>query len=105
MTDVEQIISNLEDMKAVEINHLDVASITSMTDHMIIVTGNSVRHTRAIMQSLACLHPSLSLPKPRIEGDDYCEWILVNFGDVIVHIMLPDIRAYYGIDKLWSQEV
>lgn len=105
MTDIEQIISNLEDMKAVEINHLDVANITSMTDHMIIVTGNNVRHTRAIMQSLTCLHPNLSLPKPRVEGDDYCEWILVNFGEVIVHIMLPDTRAYYGIDNLWSKEV
>lgn len=105
MSDLDKIISTLDDVKSPKITHLDVSGITSMTDHMLIATGNNVRHNRAMMQALLDLSPQLSMPKPQIEGEDYCQWILVNFGDVIVHIMLPDTREYYAIEKLWSKEL
>ena len=105
MTDLDKIITALEDMKATNLNCLDIGRITSMADHMIIVTGTSTRHNRAMMQALQEIAPELSYGKPRIEGDDYCQWILVNFGDVIVHIMLADMREYYAIEKLWSKEL
>ena len=105
MTDLEKILTVLHDMKAVDVADLDVTSLTSITDHMIVVTGNNTRHTRSIMNALIDLTPNLSCPKPVIEGDDHSEWILVNFGDVVVHIMLPQTRAYYAIEKLWSQEL
>lgn len=105
MSDLDEIVTALEDMKSPKITCLEIGHITSMADHMLIVTGNNVRHNRAMMQALVDLHPKLSLPKPRIEGEDYCQWILVNYGDVIIHIMLPDTREYYAIEKLWSKEI
>ena len=103
MTDQEHILSTLNDMKAVDVITLDVRKMTTITDVMIIVTGNNSRHTRSIMNALIDIAPTLSFGKPVIEGDDHCEWILVNFGDVIVHIMQPQTRQYYAIEKLWSQ--
>lgn len=103
MTDQDQILSTLNDMKAVDIVTLDVRTITTITDTMVIVSGNNTRHVRSIMNALLDIAPKLSYGKPTIEGDDHCEWILVNFGDIIVHIMQPQIREYYAIEKLWSQ--
>ena len=103
MTDQEHILSTLNDMKAVDVITLDVRNMTTITDVMIVVTGNNSRHTRSIMNALIDIAPKLSFGKPVIEGDDHCEWILVNFGDVIVHIMQPQTRQYYAIEKLWSQ--
>ena len=102
MTDLDRILASLDDMKAVDLVSLDVKHLTSITDHMVIVTGNNTRHTRSMMLALIDLAPTLSFQKPQIEGDDHCEWILVNFGEVIVHIMLPQTRQYYAIEKLWS---
>ena len=103
MTDQEHILSALNDMKAVDVITLDVRKMTTITDVMIIVTGNNSRHTRSIMKALIDIAPTLSFGKPVIEGDYHCEWILVKFGDVIVHIMHPQTRQYYAIEKLWSQ--
>ena len=105
MTDLEHILSSLDDMKGVDITPLDVSTLTSITDHMVIVTGKNTRHTRSMMLALIDLYPSLTCGKPVIEGDDYNEWILMNFGDVIVHIMLAHVRDYYAIEKLWSKDL
>ena len=105
MNDLEQILHTLEDMKSVDVTCIHVADMTSIAENMIIVTGNNTRHTRSIMNALLDLAPNLSSSKPRIEGDDHCEWILVHFGDVIVHIMLPHTRSYYALEKLWSKDI
>lgn len=99
---LDSIVQTLEDMKGIDLLLLDVRQLTSMTDHMVIVSGNTSRHTRSMMNALVDMAVMHQFEKPRIEGDEDGQWILVNFGDVICHIMLPDVRRYYALEKLWS---
>lgn len=96
------VINTLQDMKATDIACLDVAKLTSITDHMVIATGNTTRHTRSMMNALLDMAVKESFQKPTCEGDDDCQWVLVNFGDVICHIMIPETRQYYALEKLWG---
>jgi ribosome-associated protein len=96
------VISALADLKAEDIQVLDVTALTLVTDHMIIATGNSHRHTQAIAK-----HVLLEVSKQRyttigVEGEQAGEWILLDLGDVIVHIMLASTREFYRLDKLWT---
>ncbi|MEC8882495.1 MAG: ribosome silencing factor [Pseudomonadota bacterium] len=99
---LNSIVCTLEDMKGIDLVSLDVGQLTSITDHMVIVSGNTSRHTRSMMNALLDMAVKHKFEKPRVEGDEEGQWILVNFGDVICHIMLPDIRQYYALEKLWS---
>lgn len=99
---LDRIVHTLEDMKGIDLISLDVRQLTSITDDMVIVSGNTSRHTRSMMNALLDMVVKHKFDKPRVEGDEECQWILVNFGDVICHIMLPDIRRYYALEKLWS---
>ena len=98
----DSIVQALEDMKGIDLISLDVRKLTSITDHMVIVSGNTPRHTRSMMNALLDMAVKQNFEKPRIEGDEEGQWILVNFGDAICHIMLPDVRRYYALEKLWS---
>ena len=91
-------------MKAVDITLLDVKSSTTITDYMLFVTGLNIRHNRSMMQALVELAPKLALGKARVEGEDTCQWILVNYGDIVIHLMTAETRAYYAIDQFWQQQ-
>ena len=99
---LDSIIHTLENMKGLDLTTLDVRELTSITDHLVIVSGNTPRHTRSMMNALLDMAVEYKFEKPRVEGDADGQWILVNFGDVICHIMLPDVRQYYALEKLWS---
>ena len=102
MEPLDSIIHTLEDMKGIDMVSLDVKKLTSITDDMVIVSGNTSRHTRSMMNALLDMAVDRKFEKPRVEGDEDGQWILVNFGDVICHIMLPDVRRHYALEKLWS---
>ena len=104
MNDLNKVLVCLEEMQANETNHIDVSKTSSIADHIIITSGKNPRHNKAIMQSTLKLAEQLSIKKVRIEGDDHCQWILIVFGDIILHIMLPETRTYYALDKLWHNE-
>ena len=91
----------LEDLKAENIVCLDVSKLTGMTDHLFIATGNSTTHTRAIANHLMREAKKNHFTILGHEGDDTAEWILVDFADAVVNIMLPKIREYYELEKLW----
>ena len=95
----------LEALKAEDIVVLDVRRLASFTDYMIFASGNSTRHVKAIGEAVIEAADRAGKPPLGIEGDDVSEWILVDLGDVIVHIMLPDVRRYYDLEKLWSEEL
>jgi len=95
----------LDDMKAENVVVLDVRAIASFTDYMIFASGNSTRHVGAIADSVIESAKQNARPALGVEGEDVGEWILVDLGDAIVHIMLPEVRSYYELEKLWSEEL
>ena len=95
----------LEALKADNIVVLDVHAQSSFTDYMIFASGNSTRHVSAIAESVIEAAKAAGEPALGIEGEDVGEWVLVDLGDVIVHIMLPDVRLYYELEKLWGEEL
>lgn len=95
-------IDALEELKGVDISVLDVMGLTSITDRMIIVSGTSSRHVKALADSVALKAKHAGNPALGIEGEQTGEWILIDLGDVIVHVMLPETREFYALEKLWS---
>ncbi|MCP4387750.1 MAG: ribosome silencing factor [Gammaproteobacteria bacterium] len=95
----------LEALKADNIVLLDVSEIASFTDYMIFASGNSTRHVRAIADAVVEAAKAAGEPALGVEGEDIGEWILVDLGDAIVHVMLPDVRQYYELEKLWGEEL
>ena len=95
----------LENLKAENIVVLDVREQASFTDYMIFASGNSSRHVNAIAESVIEAAKASGNAPLGVEGEDAAEWILVDLGDAIVHVMLPDVRLYYELEKLWSEEL
>ena len=98
-------IKALEALKAENVVVLDVRGQASFTDYMIFASGSSSRHVGAIANSVIEAAKAANDPPIGIEGEDVGEWILVDLGDAIVHIMLPDVRLYYELEKLWGEEL
>jgi ribosome-associated protein len=95
-------IQVLDDHKATDIRCLDVSHLTSMMDFMIIASGRSDRHVRALGDALTTACKEKSIQVLGSEGQDAAEWLLVDLVDVVVHIMLPRTREFYEIEKLWD---
>ena len=98
----DYIIANLEDSKAVDIDSIDVASLTDIMDVIVICTATSTRHSTAIATKLIDKLKEIDLKPYGVEGDEPGDWIVIDCYDVVVHIMLADIRDFYGLEKLWA---
>ena len=99
---LEVALHALEDMKAVDIRVIDVRDMTSITDVMVIASGTSTRHIKAVADNVAQEAKKLGVQAPGVEGEKGSEWILIDLGDVVVHVMMPEVRAFYALEKLWS---
>lgn len=98
----ELVVTALDDLKAERIVQLDVAHLTTITDVMIIASGRSNRHVRAIAEALLEKCKAAGYALLGVEGLKGGEWILVDIADVVVHVMLPATRDFYEIEKLWD---
>lgn len=98
----EKVVASLEDLKGKDIRLLDVRGRCSFTDFMVIVSATSGRHLRALAQRLADDMKQHDVKAHSIEGEASGEWVLVDFLDVLVHVMLPDVRDHYQLEQLWG---
>lgn len=106
MTELNQlkaiVLDALDDLKAKDIVILDVKPLTSVADLMIVASGTSNRHVKSIADRVRERVREGGFKPLGVEGEDAGEWVLVDLGDIILHIMLPDTRRFYDLEKLWS---
>jgi ribosome-associated protein len=98
----ELVVEALEAVKAKDIVRLDVRELTTVTDYMIVASGTSNRHVRALADAVAQKSREAGHRPAGIEGEDGSEWVLLDLGDALVHVMLPRVREFYNLEKLWS---
>ncbi len=96
------VIDALDDVKAKDIVKLDVRSMTTVTDYMVVASGTSNRHVKALVDNVAEKAKQAGRRPVGIEGEDGGEWVLLDLQDAIVHVMLPKVREFYNLEKLWS---
>lgn len=94
----------LDDLKAIDIVVLNVVGFTSITDYMLIASGRSDRHVRSIADSVIEKAREAGLSVLGIEGREFGEWVLVDLGDIVVHIMQPRTRNFYKLENLWNMD-
>jgi ribosome-associated protein len=98
----ELVVEALDDIKAQNIIKLDVRGMTTVTDYMIIASGTSTRHVQALVENVAQKAKQAGHRPMGIEGEDGGEWVLLDLQDALVHVMLPKVREFYNLEKLWS---
>ena len=98
----DTLIAALEDLKAVDIREIDVRGKTSITDLIIVASGTSSRHVKSIADEVQRKAKDAGAAMLGVEGEREGEWVLVDLGDAVVHVMLPKVREFYGLERLWS---
>ena len=101
---IDVILNCLDDAKAEGIVAVDIIGKSSLADHMVVASGRSQRHVGAVADQLVNALRDAGHGKPRIEGLPHCDWVLVDAGDVIVHIFRPEVREFYNIEKMWQAD-
>jgi ribosome-associated protein len=97
----EQIALWLDDAKADKIITIDIAAKSSIGDYMLIATGRTDRHVGAIAAQLRDKLREAGIKKVHVEGQPQCDWVLIDAGDVIVHVLRPEVREFYNLEKMW----
>ena len=96
------IVASLDDRKGRSILALDVTKLTDVTDYMVLASGTSARHVRSLVDNLRETARRCAVRVLGIEGADTGTWVLVDLGDVVVHVMQAETRAFYDLERLWS---
>ena len=94
-------VASLDDLKGRNVLALDVARLSDLTDYMILASGTSERHVRALVDSVEAAAKARQVGILGIEGRAAAQWVLVDLGDVVVHVMQPETRAFYDLERLW----
>ncbi len=102
---LDLILNSLEDDKAEDIISIDLAGKSAIADHMVVATGRSTRQVGAIAEKLAQRLKDAFAISVKIEGKGAGDWVLVDAGDVIVHVFRPEVREFYQLEKMWLQPI
>lgn len=101
----DNVIAALEDVKAQDVKVIDISDISDFADYMIVASGTSDTHVKALAREASTQLRVKGVIPLNENGADVGEWVLVDFGDVVLHVMRPEVRAYYDIEKLWDEDV
>ena len=96
------ILDRLDQMKAEDIVTIDLTGKTSIADSMVVATGRSSRHVGSVADDVVEHLKTSGLKGVRVEGQPHCDWVLIDAGDVIVHVFRPEVRDFYAIEKMWA---
>jgi ribosome-associated protein len=99
---VKLVVHAVEDIKGLDVKVLDVAALTTITDHMVVCTGTSNRHVKSIADNVIQQAKEAGYRPLGVEGHDAGEWVLVDLADAVVHVMQAQARAFYQLEKLWD---
>lgn len=99
---LKQLLKSLDDIQAIDVVVIDVKNQTSITDYMLICSGRSSRHVKAIAELVTEQMKMVGLPALSQNGLEASDWALIDFGDFVLHIMQPDSRAFYNLEGLWQ---
>ena len=99
----ELVVQTLDDMKAVNTVTLDVTGLTDVMDYLVVASGTSNRHVKSLADNVCMEAKKQGHRALGVEGEDAGEWVLVDFGDVVVHVMLPATRDFYDLERLWAE--
>ena len=97
------VVDALDDLKAVNTVTLDVTGLTDVMDYLVITSGTSNRHVKSLADNVCLEAKKQGLRPLGVEGEAAGEWVLVDFGDVVVHVMLPATRDFYDLERLWAR--
>lgn len=98
------VLETLDEAKALDVTDIDLAGKTSIADHMVIASGTSNRHVGAITDQLVKKLKKATSVGVKVEGLPHCDWVLIDAGDVIVHVFRPEVRDFYNLEKMWSAD-
>ncbi len=101
---LELILQSLDDSKAEDIVAIPLAGKSSIADHMVVASGRSNRHVGSVAEHLISDFKDAGYGKARVEGLNHCDWVLIDCGDVIVHIFRPEVRSFYNLEKMWQAD-
>jgi ribosome silencing factor RsfS/YbeB/iojap len=96
------VLAALDDLKARDVREVDVRGKSSVTDLLVVASGTSSRHVKSIADEVVKKAKQAGLPPIGVEGQREAEWVLVDLGDIVVHVMLPRTREFYGLERLWT---
>lgn len=96
------VLSRLEEMKAEDVITIDLNGKTSIADFMVVASGRSNRHVGSVADNVVQELKKAGRKDIRVEGQPHCEWVLIDTGDVIVHVFRPEVRDFYGLEKMWA---
>jgi len=96
------VLAGLDDMKAEDTLTIDLRGKSSIGDYMVVTSGRSNRHVGAVADHVLRDLDQAGVPGVRVEGMPQCDWVLIDAGDVIVHVFRPEVRAFYNLEKMWA---
>jgi ribosome-associated protein len=96
------VLARLDDMKAEDTITIDLQGKSSIADYMVVTSGRSNRHVKSVAENVLEDLGVAGLPDARVEGMPHCDWVLIDAGDVIVHVFRPEVRAFYNLEKMWA---
>jgi len=99
---VRLVLARLDDAKAEDTITIDLRGKTSIGDYMVVTSGRSNRHVGAVADHLLDDLEKAGVPGLRVEGMPHCDWVLIDAGDVIVHVFRPEVRTFYNLEKMWA---